>query len=179
MPPNSRAARAKKPLPPLDPAALQAIAVRYVERYQASRARLVRLLNQKIRQRGWADGLPAPDVDAIADRMVALGYIDDRAFAESRARSQARRGLGRGRVRQTLSANGIDAELQGEVLSGLDSREAALLFARRKRLGPFGPPPADRRAEARQLAAMARAGHPQALALAIIRARSEDDLPTD
>ena len=176
MPPHSRAKGPRKPPPPLDSATLDAIAVRYVERFQSSRARLLRLLNQKIRQRGWAEGGPPPDPEATADRMVALGYVNDAAFAEARARGLARRGMGAGRVRASLSAHGIDAETQGAVLEGHDPWGAALDFARRKRLGPFGPVLDDPKLKARQLGAFARAGHPQGLARRILAARSEDEL---
>ncbi|MCG2839996.1 RecX family transcriptional regulator [Sandaracinobacter sp. RS1-74] len=174
---KTRERRERKPAAPLDAGALQAVAVRYVERFQTSRARLIRLLEQKLRQRGWEEGGAPPDLDAIADRMVELGYVNDALFAESRARGLSRRGLGQARVRQTLAANGIDGDVQASALEQVDALEAALLFARRKRLGPFGPPPEDRSAEEKQLAAMARAGHPSVLARAIVRARSEDELP--
>ena len=48
--------------------------------------------------------------------------------------------------------------------------EAALTFARRRRLGPFGPGAADRAARDRQLAAMMRAGHGFALSRRIVEA---------
>lgn len=167
----------RKPPPPLDPATLTAIAVRYVERFQTSRARLLRLLQQKLRQRGWQEGLPPPDLGAIADRMVELGYVNDAAFAESRARGLTRRGMGAGRVRQALAAYGIDRETGESALEGHDALAAAIDFARRKRLGPFGPPLTDPQLRNRQMGAMARAGHPQALARAILNARTEDELP--
>jgi regulatory protein len=177
MAPPSRARPPRKPLPPLDPAALDAIAVRYVERFQTTRARLVRLLNQKLRQRGWEDGQPPPDPQAVAERMAALGYIDDAAFAGARARGLQRRGMGPGRVRQSLSAYGVDADDQAAALDGLEPVTAAIDFARRKRLGPFGAPVSDPKLRQRQLAAMARAGHSPRLAAAILRARTEEDLP--
>ena len=177
MRPPSSGRRERRPPPPLDPATLDAIAVRYLERFQTSRARLVRLLGQKLRQRGWQEGLPPPDVEAVADRMVALGYVNDAAFAEARARGLTRRGMGAGRVRTTLSAYGIDADTSAAALEGHDALQAALDFARRKRLGPFGPPLTDPRVRNRQMGAMARAGHPQALARAILNARTEDELP--
>lgn len=176
-PRSGPSSRQRKPPPPLDPASLDAVALRYLERFQTSRARLIRLLHDKLRQRGWDDAHPRPDVEAVADRFVALGYVDDAAFAEARVRGLARRGMGAGRLRATLSAHGIDADTQASALQGVEPVAAAIAFARRKRLGPFGPPPADRRAEERQLAAMARAGHPHMLARAIIHARSEEELP--
>lgn len=174
-----RPERPRKPPPPLDQAALDGIAIRYLERFQTSRERLVRLLRQKIRQRGWQEGLEPPDLDAIANRMVELGYVNDATFAEARARGLGRRGMGAARVRAALSAHGIGADEQAAALSGHDALEAAIRFAQRKRLGPFGPPAADPAARQRQLAAMARAGHPPDLARRILRARSEEELPDE
>ncbi|PZU48575.1 MAG: RecX family transcriptional regulator [Sphingomonas sp.] len=176
MGPDRRAKGPRKPPPPLDQAALEAIALRYLERFQTSRARLLRLLNQKIRQRGWKEGASAPDVEAIAAKMVGLGYVNDAAFAEARTRGLARRGIGAGRVQASLSAYGIDAETRAAVLEGHDPWAAALDFARRKRLGPFGPPISDPKQRNRQLGAFARAGHPHGLANRILAARSEDEL---
>ena len=174
---SGRTRTPRKPPPPLDPATLTAIAVRYVERFQTSRARLLRLLNQKLRQRGWQEGLPPPNLPAIADRMVELGYVNDAAFAEARTRGLTRRGMGAARVRTALSAYGIDADTSAAALEGHDALQSALDFARRKRLGPFGPPVTDPKVRNRQMGAMARAGHPQSLARAILNARTEEELP--
>lgn len=149
--------------------------MRYVERFQTTRARLVRLLRHKLRVRGWAEGAPPPDPEAVADRMVVLGYVDDAAYAGARARGLDRRGFGRARVALALRASGVaPAELEAAT-AGLDPVAAAIAFARRKRLGPFGSPadPAGRR---RHLAMMARAGHPPGLSRAILMAPSEEAL---
>ena len=53
---------------------------------------------------------------------------------------------------------------------------AALTFARRRRVGPFGPEVADRALRDRQLAAMLRAGHPLDLSRRILAARDLSDL---
>ncbi|MGL6042434.1 MAG: regulatory protein RecX [Sandaracinobacteroides sp.] len=177
MRPEARARKERKPPQALDPATLDAIAVRYVERFQTTRARLLRLLGQKLRQRGWKEGLPSPDLGAVADRMVALGYVNDATFAEARARGLQRRGMGAGRVRQSLSAYGVGSEDSADALQALEPVQTAIDFARRKRLGPFGPPVTDPKLRNRQMAAMARAGHPHRLASAILRARTEDELP--
>ena len=71
----------RRPLPPLDQPALERAALRYVERYATTRANLVAYLQRKLRERG-SEG--PVDVDALADRMAELRYVDDRAFAESR-----------------------------------------------------------------------------------------------
>ncbi len=175
MPHGPASRQPRKPLPPLDPETLQAIAVRYVERYQTTRQRLLRLLRQKLRQRGWNPDGPAPDLEAIASRMVSLGYVNDGAFADARARGLQRRGLGPARVRAALSAAGIGDSIAEEALGQLDPLRAALDFARRKRLGPYGPPADDQKAKARQMAAMARAGHAPGLARRILDAQSPEE----
>ncbi|MFQ3666797.1 MAG: RecX family transcriptional regulator, partial [Sphingomonadaceae bacterium] len=91
--------------PPLDPASLEAAALRYVERYQTTRARLARHLHRKLAQRGWAGEQPA-DVEAMVERLAERGYLDEATYAQSRARSMASRGLGDSRVRQRLRADG-------------------------------------------------------------------------
>ena len=176
MAPETRARKERKPPKPLDPAALQAIAVRYVERFQTTRARLLRLLQQKLRQRGWEEGLPPPDMEAIADRMVELGYVNDATFAEARVRGLSRRGMGAGRVKQDLAAYGVDRDVVTEALSDHDSWAAALDFARRKRLGPFGAGVADQKMRAKQMGAMARAGHSFDMARRVVDAGSVEEL---
>lgn len=173
---NRRAKTDRKPAPALDPATLDAIAVRYVERFQTTRARLVRLLRQKLRQRGWEEGLPPPDPEAVAERMVQLGYVNDQAFAEARTRGLLRRGMGAGRVKQALAAYGVDSELVAEAVSEVDPLAAAVDFARRKRLGPFGPPLTEPKARMKQLGAMARAGHGYQVARRVVDAESEEEL---
>ena len=72
-----------RPPTPLDPARLERLALRYVERFATTRAKLRRYLERKLRERGWgADA--APDTAALVERMAALGYVDDAAFAEAR-----------------------------------------------------------------------------------------------
>jgi len=153
---------------PLNAAALDRLALRYVERFATTRAKLATYLARKVRERGW-EGAPA-DPMAIADRMAALGYVDDRAFAESRARSMTRRGLGGRRITGALRAAGIgedDAEAAAPIVAA-GALDAALAFARRRRIGPFGTAPSDRPTREKQLAAMIRGGHEIALAKRIV-----------
>ena len=159
----------RKPLPPLDSARLNELALAYVGRFATTRARLRSYLERKLRERGWGDG-PAADVEVIAERFAALGYVDDAAFALSRSRSLTGRGYGARRVEQSLRQAGVeeaDCAPARELARG-ESLEAALRFARRRRLGPFANEEADRKARERALAAMIRAGHGLSLARAIL-----------
>lgn len=149
----------RRPAPPLDQTRLERLALRYVERFATTRGRLADYLGRKIRERGW-EGPPA-DPEVLADKMASLGYIDDRAFAEARATAMTRRGLGARRVADALRHARVKADDMEAVTPEVEERapDAALAFARRKRLGPFANAPADRELLRKQLAAMARAGH--------------------
>lgn len=139
---------------------LDALAVRYVARYATTRARLAQYLVRKVKERGWADNLAPPPIDAIIERCVANGYVDDRAFAQTRASSLARRGYGHRRVVQALQTAGIERDIVDDLApDGEAAFAAAEAYARRRRLGAFGAQPVDPALRARQLSAMIRAGH--------------------
>ena len=169
--------RPRRVVPPLDAAALDRLALRYVERFATTRGRLAAYLTRKIRERGW-DGDPADPV-AVAERMAALGYVDDRAFAEARGTALARRGFGARRVTADWRAAGIGEEDAGALAPEVEARavEAALAFARRKRIGPYGTGEVDRDLRHKHLAAMLRAGHGMDLARRIVALAPGEDLP--
>ncbi len=172
---------------PLDAASLERLALHYVERFATTRGRLSDYLRRKLRERGWADGAgAAPDPDALAQRLADLGYIDDRGFAEARAASMQRRGLGARRVAGAFRADGIEDSDADAVAPAIADRgvDAALAYARRKRLGPYGDPDRiqgdDRAVRQKQLAAMIRAGHSFELARKILAAPASDEFdPAD
>ena len=160
----------RKARPPLDPASLSELALTYVGRFATTRSKLATYLGRKVRERGWAGETP-PDFDAVVERLAALGYVDDAAYALSKSRSLTARGYGVRRVSQSLRAAGIANEDSEEAreLAQAEAVEAALRFARRRRIGPFGKGGGDRSERDRALAAMVRAGHSFSLANAILR----------
>lgn len=166
----------RRPPPPLDAAALERLALRYVERFATTRGKLADYLARKIRERGWEG--EAADPRALADRMAALGYVDDRLYAESKAAALGRRGLGARRVAIALRQARVEATDAEDLAPAIAERagEAALTFARRRRIGPFGPPTEDRGVRDRQLAAMLRAGHALDLSRRIVDARDAEEL---
>ena len=166
----------RRPIRPLDAAALDRLALRYVERFATTRARLTAYLARKIRERGWEGA--AVDPAAVAVRLAKLGYVDDRAFAEARARSMTRRGLGGRRVAGALRAAGVeadDAEAAAPIVEA-GAVEAALAFARRRRIGPYGDGDPDRAAREKQFAAMIRGGHDFALVKRIVAMRPGEEV---
>ncbi|MDE2620878.1 MAG: RecX family transcriptional regulator [Sphingomonadales bacterium] len=154
---------------PLDAARLDELALAYVARFAVSAAKLETYLKRKLGERGWAGETPPPVAEIVA-RFVGAGYVDDAAYARMKAGSLRRRGLGERRIGAALSAAGIDGDLREQVRGREgEQRAAALAFARRKRLGPFGPA-VDRAGREKQLAAMLRAGHRMDHARALVQA---------
>ena len=169
----------RAPPKPLDAAALERMALRYVERFATTRGRLTDYLGRKIGERGWDDSAAAAPADPgeLAQRMADLGYVDDRAFAEQRAAAMQRRGLGARRVAGAFREAGIDEGDADSVAPAIADRavESALAFARRKRIGPYGSGEGDRKLHDKQLGAMLRAGHRFDLARKIVATPPSDD----
>ncbi len=170
---------AKEPRP-IDAAQLQDLAIGYAARYATTAARLRQYLQRKLRDRVWTPA-DAPDIEGLVERITALGYVNDRAWAASKQRDLTSRGFGAGRVRGALTAAGVARDDVSLVLDG-DGETAenpyttAVAFARRRRFGPFARDGAshDPARQRREMAAMARAGHCFDVARKVLDAKDED-----
>ena len=168
-------------LPPLDEAALNELALRYVGRFATTRAKLCAYLARKVRERGW-DGTSGPDLAAIADRFSSQGYVDDRAYALNKSQSLTARGYGKRRVLDSLRAAGIDEDSSAAAHQYADEEalSAAIRFAKRRRIGPFDiSPMRDPRERQKALAAMIRAGHCFELAQRILSLKPGEEINLD
>lgn len=160
--------KARRALPPLTQATLQELALRYVGKYATTRAKLSNYLSRKIHERGW-DGSHGPDVEALTNRFAELGYIDDASYAMAKSQALSARGYGKLRLAQQLRKAGVDEEDRRGAFDAAEAEavDAALRFARRRRIGPFAAKAADRPERERWIASMVRAGHAFSLARAI------------
>lgn len=158
----------RKPAPPLNPEKLQQLALRYVGRYSTSRSKLRAYLSRKVRERGWGAS-EEPPIGEIAERLAGLGYVDDASFALSKAQSLVVRGYGKRRLVEKLRLAGIEEGDSESARRHADAEavSAALRFAERRRIGPYGSRKPDPRERDRAIAAMIRAGHSFGLARAI------------
>jgi regulatory protein len=122
----------------------------------------------------------------VVARFVDAGVIDDRAFAQTKARSLHRRGTSSRLTRQKLKMAGVDGDTLDEAMEGLDieldltptqrEQRAAAALARRRRLGPYRAPEARKDHRLRDLATMARAGFAYDVARKVVDAASPDAL---
>jgi regulatory protein len=162
-----------------DAAALHEAALAHVARYATTEVGLMRVLQRRIDR--WAREA-AGDRDEIAAqiaelqraargvvaRLAASGAVNDVAFAASRARQLSRAGRSRRAVAAHLATKGVDADTARSAAPDDPDSElaAALVLARRRRIGPFRTAEAtDPAARQRELAVLARAGFAQPLAI--------------
>jgi regulatory protein len=175
-----RRSQGGKPRPPLDRERLNELALFYVGRYATTRAKLASYLERKVRERGWRpEG--NPEIELLVERFSESGLVDDASFAMAKSRSLLDRGYGGGRVRQALRAAGIE-EGDGEAARQFASEQAvdaAIRFARRRRIGPFAAERPDRKGREKALAAMIRAGHGFDLARALVDAPPGTEIDPD
>ena len=169
---------------------LQNAATFYLERYPSTAEGLRRVLNRRVAK---AKMLEAPvmenvrqAIDTIVAKFVDAGVIDDKAFAQTKARSLHRRGTSSRLTRQKLKMAGVDGDTLDEAMEGLDieldvtpaqrEQRAAAALARRRRLGPYRPAEDRKDHRTRDLAAMARAGFAYDVAKKVIDAKDPDSL---
>ncbi|MGH7080016.1 MAG: regulatory protein RecX [Acetobacteraceae bacterium] len=119
---------------------------------------------------------------SVVEKLALSGVVDDASFATARARRLARSGTSRRGIAAHLMRHGLQAKDLGEILREVPGAElaAALVFARKRHLGPFGADGGgDAAGRQRELAQFARAGYPAAIARAALnmpRTEAEDRL---
>lgn len=170
---------------PLDVAGLERAAVRHLQRFPCSEDRLAFVLRRRIRR---ADDLTDADragleaaLPEVVAKMRRMGLVDDAAYARALVESLHRRGKGRRAIAAKLRERMVPPAHAEAALALLaegtedPELEAALNYARRRRIGPFHRDPA-RRAERREkdLAALARQGFGYGVARQVIDAEPED-----
>ncbi|HTH96116.1 MAG TPA: RecX family transcriptional regulator [Stellaceae bacterium] len=167
---------------PATPERLEKAGLAYLARFASSSANLRTVLMRKVKRSAMIHGTDAEAgakaVEALVQRWVRAGMVDDRLFAEGKTASLHRRGLPARRIAEKLAEKGIDRDLASQVIdahaeeSGGDLAAAAKL-AKRRRLGPYRHGDRDRQKE---LATFARAGFERRIAEMVIRAASIQDL---
>jgi regulatory protein len=184
-PGGTRHRRRRRVPPAATPAYLERVAVWYLARFAATGPSLERVLMGRVTRSAHHHGTDAAEgtraVRALIARFRDTGLLDDAAYAAARAHSLHRRGTPLRAIAAKLRAKGVGDEdieaaigaLAESAGTGRGERQeldlaAGRAYARRRRLGPWrrtGHGPGQRE---RDLAALARAGFPYAVAKAII-----------
>ncbi|MFZ1425383.1 MAG: RecX family transcriptional regulator [Geminicoccaceae bacterium] len=177
--------RDRLPLAPTR-ARLEARALYYLERFPTTAARLRQvLLRRALRDAERLELDPSEvrlTVEAVLARLIAAGLLDDRAFAVNRARRLTLAGRSPARIRAALTLKGLDdpsiATALREVAEELPDPElvAAMAYARRRKIGPWGLAAGRGERQAKDLAILARAGFSFRVARKLLEAETPDAL---
>ena len=110
-------------------------ALRLLERRDYSRKELILKLTEK--------GEPLADAEAVADRMIELGVINDERYSRMLVRHYASKGYGACRIKQELYRHGIHTDLWEEAMEELPSQEEQLDRLFRSKLRTANPDKAE------------------------------------
>ena len=157
-------------------------AVHYLGRYTASRQRLREVLKRFALRKLESHDPTEVDraLEVVITDCVRLGYVDDTAFALSRARGKRRAGRSALAIRRSLQEHAIDPQLVNEALQAADEDmsdgelAAALRHAARRRIGPYARRDVDDAGRNRHLASFARAGFSLAIARQVMALEDAD-----
>ncbi|MDY7227912.1 regulatory protein RecX [Hyalangium rubrum] len=166
----------------VSPRYLENAALHYLKRYAATVSQLKRVLMRKVDRSLRVHGGDRTEalgwVDALTEKLVRGGLINDQAYAEMKAQSLRSSGRSARVIAQKLRMKGVAAELVtqklAQVTAEVSEDVAARIWARKKRLGPFRRDAATRQENRqRDLAALARAGFSFSTAKKIIDGAAE------
>lgn len=93
-------------------------ALRLLERRDYSRKELILKLTEK--------GESQEDAEAVADRMIELGVINDERYSHMLVRHYASKGYGACRIKQELYRHGIHTDLWEEAMEEMPSQEETM-----------------------------------------------------
>lgn len=183
-PGQSRPVR-REPRPPrkVSPRYLENAALHHLQRYAATVAQLKRVLlrrvNRSVRAHGTDKAEALAWVDALLAKLVRNGLLDDVAYADARAHSLRASGRSARAISQKLRLKGVApplaAQKVAQVTAELTELEAAWIWARKKRLGPYRATPDERAARRqRDLASLARAGFSFSIAKQVVEGNRDD-----
>jgi len=128
-------------------------ALHYLGRYASTESRLREVL-LRFAQRKLSDEDPE-DIRRLVDKMVQTcadkGYVNDKMFAEQKIASLRRSGGSRMAISRKLMHRGVDRQIIKEAIDDYDEDyerdyeqdaelQSALIYARKRRLGPYAKP---------------------------------------
>ncbi len=124
-------------------------------------------------------------IEGLISKFRDLNFLNDARYAEGRSGSLHRKGMSLRAIRQDLSLKGVPEDLVNTAIdlireeSSNPDLEAAISYARRRRLGPYRTD--DKREERRDkdLAALGRKGFSFAIAERVILAYDIEELEAE
>ncbi len=158
----------------------------YLQRFATTEKNLAQILDRKVRRR-----LPDTDeheiysqakswIEDIVQKAVQQNLVNDRQFAEARAKSLLRSGNSKIKIVQKLMAKGVSADIVEQVMGNLSEQYedmdflAAIKYARKRRFGAFSTLHDGQELVEKELASMCRAGFSYAIAGRVLKMTGEE-----
>jgi regulatory protein len=164
----------------LTPDSLYKSALHYLERYAASQAGVRAVLQRNLKRRERrGEALPEQAqqwIEQAVNKLSAAGYLNDKAFAETKLVALRRAGASARVIKMKLTHKGVDTATLEAVLESDESndKEAALAYAKRRRLGPFADARTRTEKRDKHIAALVRAGFSLSLARDLVAGKLEE-----
>ncbi|TNE63117.1 MAG: regulatory protein RecX [Alphaproteobacteria bacterium] len=165
---------------------LERVAVHYLGRYAATEARLRDILERKVMRRNEEGAPPNAEqrgwIDAVVQKCIGYGYVNDGTFAAQRLQSLVRKGKTPRNIAADLRHKGVPADTVEQVLAEAHESaeenltlQAAAALVRRRRFGAFrSPGRSDEKRPEKELAALMRAGFPYGLAREVLAMEADE-----
>ena len=161
--------------------ALENAALYYLKRYSSTVQQLKQVLTRKVDRSVRLYGTDRAEalgwIEGVVEKLVRLGLVSDASYAQTKARSLRASGRSARAISQRLRMKGVSAELVTQKLfeatQEVSEEDAARIWARKKRLGPYCRD-ATKRQERRlkDLGSLARAGFSFATAKKLVDERT-------
>lgn len=135
-------------------------AIYRLERQMMSEHQLAQAIAKKARQK--FVGINAAQIEALSRHAVEFGHLvkalDDENYAEITTRSAVRAGKSRRQISERLKSKGIEAEIIANATQEINDLNSALIFARKRRFGPYRREEADEKRKNKEMSAFSRSG---------------------
>lgn len=183
-PPKSKPRPAKKPPKKITADYLHNSGLYYLERYAASSGHFRSVMLRKVKK----SCLAHPDqdyeacatlVDALVEKFKASGLLNDDLYLRGMVGSLRRRGVSKQAILGKLRMKSVTGDMAGTYLDQHDDEhgsgdlKAAIIFARKKKLGPFARPERPEEPQ-KTLAKFARAGFSYDVAGKVMRMSADE-----
>lgn len=147
-------------------ARLKNIALYYLKRFETSKDNLRLVLKRRVDKYAFFDkeydkSIAYSFIDEIIEDFISKNFVNDERFSEFKINSYLRAGKPRRYIEQKLKQKGIDEQTISQIFEETDYNEfdTALLFAKKKKIGPFRESDENRNQyKQKDLATLVRAG---------------------
>ena len=186
---NNSTKRRQKIPPKVSASSIENAALHYLGRYATSSENLRQVLERRIMRTAKHHDTNVDACNQIVSNLIRSylknGILNDETYAQTQAESMNRRGKSLCAIRLRLRQKALPIDMIDNAVKllanevGSPDLAAAIVFARKRRLGPYRKKTCTPDIKEKELAALARSGFSYPLALRIVEAKNVDELKNE